>query len=40
MRYLPLDNEDRAEMLGVIGVVNVEDLFEMCSQGGTFIKIN
>ena len=40
MRYLPLDNEDRAEMLEVIGVRNIEDLFECVPKEGTFIKIN
>ena len=27
MRYLPLTPEDRAEMLGVIGVKSIDDLF-------------
>ncbi len=28
MRYLPLDNKDRSQMLGAIGVKDIEDLFE------------
>ncbi len=28
MRYLPLTPDDRAEMLGVIGVATIDDLFK------------
>lgn len=39
MRYLPLDNEDRAEMLEVIGVRNIEDLFECVPKKARLSKL-
>ena len=39
MRYLPLDNEDRAEMLAVIGVRDIEDLFECVPKKARLSKL-